>query len=69
MKIVFAGTPEFASFHLELLLNSEHEIPFVLTQPDKKSGRGNKIIVVNIDRFIFWQIEFFAWKFIAFKIT
>jgi len=45
MKIVFAGTPEYASFHLELLLNSEHKIPFILTQPDKKSGRGNKIKV------------------------
>ena len=47
MKIVFVGTPEFASFHLELLLNSEHEIPFVLTQPDKISGRGSKKNVAN----------------------
>ena len=28
MKIVFAGTPEFASKHLEMILKSEHEIVF-----------------------------------------
>ena len=43
MKIVFAGTPEFASKHLEMILKSEHEIVGVLTQPDRKSGRGKKI--------------------------
>ena len=43
MKIVFAGTPEFASKHLEMILKSEHEIVGVMTQPDKKSGRGKKI--------------------------
>ena len=43
MKIVFAGTPEFASKHLEMILKSEHEIVGVMTQPDRKSGRGKKI--------------------------
>ena len=43
MKIVFAGTPEFASKHLEMILKSDHEIVGVLTQPDRKSGRGKKI--------------------------
>ena len=42
MKIVFAGTPEFASKHLEMILKSEHEIVGVMTQPDRKSGRGKK---------------------------
>ena len=43
MKIVFAGTPEFASKHLELLIESDNKILKVLTQPDRKSGRGKKI--------------------------
>ena len=43
MKIVFAGTPEFASKHLELLIESDNTILKVLTQPDRKSGRGKKM--------------------------
>ena len=43
MKIVFAGTPDFAKQHLEMVLDSKHEIVGVLTQPDRKSGRGKKI--------------------------
>ena len=44
MKIVFAGTPEFASKHLELLIESDNTILKVLTQPDRKSGRGLSLI-------------------------
>lgn len=40
MKIVFAGTPEFAATALEALLDSGHEVPLVLTQPDRPAGRG-----------------------------
>ena len=43
MKIIFAGTPEFAARHLEIVLRSKHEVLGVLTQPDRKSGRGKKI--------------------------
>ena len=43
MKIVFAGTPTFSAFHLDLLIKSKHEVAAVLTQPDRKSGRGKKI--------------------------
>ena len=43
MKIVFAGTPDFAKQHLEMVLDSKHNIVGVLTQPDRKSGRGKKI--------------------------
>lgn len=43
MKIIFAGTPEFASQHLEIVLESEHEVLCVLTQPDRRSGRGKKV--------------------------
>ena len=43
MKIIFAGTPDFAAKHLEIILKSKHEILSVLTQPDRESGRGKKI--------------------------
>ena len=39
MKIVFAGTPAFAASVLMKLLDAGYEIPLVLTQPDRKSGR------------------------------
>lgn len=43
MRIVFAGTPEFARLALEALLQAGHEIPLVLTQPDRPAGRGLKL--------------------------
>ena len=43
MKIIFAGTPEFAATALAALLKTEHEIVAVYTQPDRKAGRGQKL--------------------------
>lgn len=43
MRIVFAGTPEFASKAMEALISAGHDIPLVLTQPDRPSGRGMKL--------------------------
>jgi methionyl-tRNA formyltransferase len=43
MRIIFAGTPEFAANTLEALLGTEHEICAVYTQPDRPAGRGRKI--------------------------
>ncbi len=43
MKIVYMGTPEFAVPCLESLIDSEHEVIAVFTQPDRPSGRGQKI--------------------------
>ena len=43
MKIIFAGTPNFAAKHLEIILQSKHKVLSVLTQPDRESGRGKKI--------------------------
>lgn len=43
LKIIFAGTPDFAARHLEALLHSEHEIVGVFTQPDRPAGRGKKL--------------------------
>jgi len=42
MKIVFAGTPEFAAAALDAVLRAGHEITLVLTQPDRPAGRGLK---------------------------
>lgn len=42
MKILFAGTPEFAVPSLRRLLESEHEVVGVYTQPDRPAGRGRK---------------------------
>lgn len=44
MKIVFMGTPQAAAVSLDRLLSDGHEIAAVYTQPDRPSGRGNKII-------------------------
>lgn len=43
MKIVFAGTPEFAAVALEALYAAGHDIVLVLTQPDRPAGRGMKL--------------------------
>ncbi|QKJ85396.1 Methionyl-tRNA formyltransferase [Paramixta manurensis] len=43
LKIIFAGTPDFAARHLDALLSSEHQVVGVFTQPDRPSGRGNKL--------------------------
>lgn len=43
MKIVFAGTPDFAVPTLQALLDSPHQVCAVYTQPDRPAGRGRKL--------------------------
>lgn len=43
LRILFAGTPEFAAIHLQALINSGHEVIGVYTQPDRPAGRGKKL--------------------------
>ena len=43
LKIIFAGTPEFAVPALRALLASQHQVSLVLTQPDRPAGRGMKL--------------------------
>lgn len=44
MKIIFAGTPDFAASHLAALLDQgEHTVVAVYTQPDRPAGRGKKL--------------------------
>lgn len=42
LRLGFAGTPEFAARHLDALIHSRHNVAAVLTQPDRRSGRGKK---------------------------
>ena len=44
MRVIFAGTPEFAAVALESLIAAGHAIPLVLTQPDRPAGRGMKLV-------------------------
>ena len=43
MRVIFAGTPEFARVALEQLLSAGFTVPLVLTQPDRPAGRGMKL--------------------------
>jgi methionyl-tRNA formyltransferase len=43
MRIIFAGTPDFAVPALQMLINSEHDVCAVYTQPDRPAGRGRKL--------------------------
>ncbi len=43
LRIIFAGTPDFAAIHLSQLLSTRHTIVAVYTQPDRPAGRGKKL--------------------------
>lgn len=43
LRIVFAGTPDFAARHLQALIDSEHQVIAVYSQPDRPAGRGKKL--------------------------
>ena len=43
MRVVFAGTPEFARVALDALVRAGFTVPLVLTQPDRPAGRGMKL--------------------------
>ena len=45
LRIIFAGTPDFAARHLAALLSTQHHIVGVLTPPDKPAGRGKKLTI------------------------
>ena len=50
LRIVFAGTPEFAACALRALLGSEHEVLAVYTQPDRPAGRGRQTMPGPVKR-------------------
>ncbi|MEK9765434.1 MAG: methionyl-tRNA formyltransferase [Thalassolituus sp.] len=43
LRIIFAGTPDFAAVHLKSLVDSDHEVVAVYSQPDRPAGRGKKL--------------------------
>ncbi|MDP2636925.1 MULTISPECIES: methionyl-tRNA formyltransferase [unclassified Pseudoalteromonas] len=43
LRIIFAGTPDFAARHLQALIDSEHHVVGVYSQPDRPAGRGKKL--------------------------
>ncbi len=43
LRICFAGTPVFSAAHLSAIIDSEHEVVAVYTQPDRPAGRGKKL--------------------------
>ncbi|WAW14234.1 methionyl-tRNA formyltransferase [Peptostreptococcus equinus] len=51
MRIVFMGTPDIAVPSLEKLVNSEHEVCAVVTQPDRPKGRGKKLAYSPVKEF------------------
>jgi len=51
MKIIFAGTPEFAAVALKTLHDAGFEIPLVLTQPDRPAGRGMQLHASAVKQF------------------
>jgi methionyl-tRNA formyltransferase len=50
LRIIFAGTPEFAAIHLEGLLQSRHQVVAVYTQPDRPAGRGKKLHASSVKK-------------------
>lgn len=51
MNIVFAGTPEFAVSSLKALVQSDHKVVAVYTQPDRPAGRGRRLAASPVKRF------------------
>ncbi len=44
LRIIFAGTPDFAALHLAAIIDSKHQLIAVYTQPDRPAGRGKKLL-------------------------
>lgn len=55
LRVIFAGTPEFARLALERLHATGHTIALVLTQPDRPAGRGMKLQASAVKQFALEQ--------------
>lgn len=51
LRVIYAGTPDFAVPALQALLNSEHKVVAVYTQPDRPAGRGRKLRASPVKQF------------------
>ncbi|MGM0574623.1 MAG: methionyl-tRNA formyltransferase [Myxococcota bacterium] len=50
MRVAFMGTPDFAAASLEALLASRHRVVAVVSQPDRRAGRGNRVVSPPVAR-------------------
>lgn len=50
LRLIFAGTPDFAAIVLDALLGSPHQLCAVYTQPDRPAGRGRKLTASPVKR-------------------
>ena len=55
MKVIFAGTPEFAAVALQSLHEAGFELPLVLTQPDRPAGRGMQLHASTVKQYALAQ--------------
>lgn len=55
LKVVFAGTPEFARVALEAIVHAGHEVVMVMTQPDRPAGRGMQLQASPVKQFALEQ--------------
>ena len=55
LKVIFAGTPEFARVALQALVEAGYPVPLVLTQPDRPAGRGMKMQASPVKQFALVQ--------------
>ena len=51
LRVIFAGTPEFARVALARLHDAGHAIVLVMTQPDRPAGRGMKLQASPVKQF------------------
>ena len=51
LKVVFAGTPEFARVALEAVVHAGHDVVMVMTQPDRPAGRGMQLHASPVKQF------------------
>src|SRR5690554_7128293 len=51
LRIVFMGTPDFATGILEAILQGNYEVAAVITAPDKPAGRGQKLSISSVKQF------------------
>jgi len=51
VRIIFWGTPEYSIASLDIFIKSKHEVIAVVSQPDKKRSRGNKLISSPVKSF------------------
>ncbi|CUX96508.1 methionyl-tRNA formyltransferase [Candidatus Doolittlea endobia] len=55
LRIIFAGTPDFAAHHLDALMRAKQQVVGVFTQPDRPAGRGNHLTPSPVKKLAKWH--------------